>query len=352
MWWLPLEIIDKRYTKLTREWFSNEFNKHRIQYAIIEGIQSNDKINVGSFLDVFGTIKYKSSQIEKLADLFAKGKIQNNDTFFIDDIWMPGLPGIKYMANMSGIDVNIYGIYHAGSNIPSDDVAVKIGQNNWVKTYEQSLIDMCNGIFVGSEYHKQNIESYHDKKFNNIHATGIAYKPNYVKQQIVVTNSERENIVLFPHRIHPEKHPEIFDKLEKAVTKTRPDIKFIKTMEQNLSKQELYNLMYKSKLIFSAADQENFGYATLEGATLGCDLLLPNKNVYPEFYSNDCIYECNTPINILSNIVITKIDNFWPCSHNVLEWVDKSVDRMINIMYSQLPRPKGRGLNCEIHRKS
>jgi len=46
----------------------------------------------------------------------------------------------------------------------------------------------------------------------------------------------------------------------------------------------------KSKVLFSSALQENFGYSVLEASAYNCNLLLPNRLVYPEFYSKECLY--------------------------------------------------------------
>ena len=58
----------------------------------------------------------------------------------------------------------------------------------------------------------------------------------------------------------------------------------MKTQEQNLSKEEYYSLLGKSKAIVSYALQENFGFGVAEAVYLGCTPVLPNRLVYPELY--------------------------------------------------------------------
>ena len=334
LYWIPLEKLDKRYTILTRKWFKESLDKNNIEYEVIEGTPLDNKINVGSFLDAFSTIHYKSTQVQKVAQLFQYNIIKDGDIFFVDDIWMPGIEGIKYMAGIAGINIKMYGVYHAGSNIASDDIAVKLGSgvNSWTKHYERSLFNMFDKVFVGSKFHKNNINMYHSKKFGNIVATGIGFNADYIKNQVkkLKTWDEKENIVLFPHRNHPEKKPKLFDKLQKEVNKKYPEIKFIKTFDHNLSKTELYELMNKSKVMFSAALQENFGYATLESATFGCNLLLPNKVVYPEFYPNSCLYKSEN-IKELSARIIEMI-NTPPPEYKIISWTDKSMMHMLKEM--------------------
>ena len=69
------------------------------------------------------------------------------------------------------------------------------------------------------------------------------------------------------------------------------NIKFINTLEHNYSKEEYYNLLAKSKVVISFALQENFGYSIAEAVYLGCIPILPNRLVYPEFYSGEYLYD-------------------------------------------------------------
>jgi glycosyltransferase involved in cell wall biosynthesis len=334
--WVPLEQIDTRYTKLSRIWFTQELEKQGIPYIVVEGKELSSVIgNKSSFLNTYSTIHYKSSQIEQIAEMFNQpGKIEDGDVFMVDDIWMPGIEGIRYMAGMTGKNISICGIYHAGGNIPSDDVATKLGQE-WTKPYERSLFEMCNKVFVGSEFHKKNIENYHKKKFDNLFATGIWFNSDYIKKQVecIIPWEKRQNIILFPHRLHPEKKPGLFDKIEVEFKKKYPEIKveFVKSIEKGLTKQELYELMARSKIMFSAALQENFGYATLEACVLGCRLLLPNRVVYSEFYSKNCLYELKqeSPKYLAKRMYEIITTSEQPKGQYILQWVDKSCARMI-----------------------
>ena len=58
----------------------------------------------------------------------------------------------------------------------------------------------------------------------------------------------------------------------------------------NLSKQQYYGLLSRSKFVVSFALQENFGFGIAEAVKLGCIPILPNKLVYPEFYDKTYLY--------------------------------------------------------------
>ena len=276
------------------------------------------------------------SQFQKFAKLFREGKIKDNAVLFFDDLWAPGIQSIKYVTQMGNpINVKIYGVYHAGSHIPSDQVAIRLGED-WCKPFEQSIFELCDGIFVGSNFHKQIILSYFGSRYSEkIHNTGLPYSVSSVFHTADTRNwGDKDNIVVFPHRRHPEKHHELFDRLEEDVKKEVDfNVEFVRTMDLNLNKEEYYKLLARSKVLVSFADQENFGYATLEAVTFGNALVLPNRLVYPEFYPTSCLFDTyeqckemvidslkhkRLPMN---TVPLTKIFKF-----------EKSIKNMVNII--------------------
>jgi len=330
--WLPLEILDKRYTKQTRKWYKREFSK-KFDLNIIKGKQLTSKIENGSFLDAYGTNYYKFTQLGNLSKQFRDNKIKNNDVIFIDDLWMPGIEGIRYMEKMGkDLNVKIYGVIHAGSWIPSDDIATKLGNKKWCQEYERSIFDLVDGIFVGSDFHKKMILSVlgYDLE-SKIYNTGLPFYPSEI-QKYKKSWNKKENIVIFPHRLHPEKHPEYFDKLKTNLNKYK--WKFIKTMDLDLNKQQYLDLVSKSKIMVSYADQENFGFSTLEAATLGNVLILPNRLVYPEFYPKECLYnnihECE---KLVAAVMKTQIFPKQIHKSQVVPYkFENSINKMCNIM--------------------
>ena len=67
--------------------------------------------------------------------------------------------------------------------------------------------------------------------------------------------------------------------------------RFINTLEHNFSKEEYYDLLSRAKVVVSFALQENFGFSIAEAVYLGCVPVVPNRLVYPEFYSQQYLYD-------------------------------------------------------------
>jgi len=333
LYWLPLELLDKRYTILTRKWYSEKFKKSNFKLVMIEGQQLLDEIKEGSFLDCCSTIHYKSTQIAKFAKMASENKIEKNSIVFVDDIWFPGIKGIRYIEGFKKLNLKLYGVLHAGSYVPSDDVATKLDKK-WTRKFEECLFELFDGIFVGSNFHKKLVERTFKKKFNNIHVTGLPFEPDDVRCDKDLSWESKDNIVIFPHRIHPEKQPYLFDKLQEQVKKQVPNVEFIKTMEHNLSKRELYKLMSKSKVMFSAALQENFGFSTLECCSVGCIPIVPNRLVYPEFYPEELLYN-NFQEAVRKTVHFLKNKPTPELYQTILQIPNKfkySIDRMLEVM--------------------
>ena len=89
---------------------------------------------------------------------------------------------------------------------------------------------------------------------------------------------EKKNIILFPHRIAPEKQVEIFRDLKEHL----PQYEFVVCQDQQLTKNEYHNLLGEAKLVFSANLQETLGISWYEGAIVGAIPMMPDRLSYSE----------------------------------------------------------------------
>jgi hypothetical protein len=90
----------------------------------------------------------------------------------------------------------------------------------------------------------------------------------------------KRDLILFPHRIAPEKQVEIFRDLKEHL----PQYEFIVCQDQQLTKNEYHNLLGESKIVFSASLQETLGIGCYEGALLGAIPMVPDRLSYTEMY--------------------------------------------------------------------
>jgi hypothetical protein len=90
----------------------------------------------------------------------------------------------------------------------------------------------------------------------------------------------KRDLILFPHRIAPEKQVEIFRDLKEHL----PQYEFVVCQDQQLSKNEYHNLLGEAKMVFSANLQETLGISCYEGAVVNAIPMVPDRLSYTEMY--------------------------------------------------------------------
>jgi hypothetical protein len=88
----------------------------------------------------------------------------------------------------------------------------------------------------------------------------------------------KRDLILFPHRIAPEKQVEIFRDLKEHL----PQYEFVVCQDQQLTKNEYHNLLGEAKLVFSANLQETLGISWYEGAVVDAIPMVPDRLSYSE----------------------------------------------------------------------
>jgi glycosyltransferase involved in cell wall biosynthesis len=92
----------------------------------------------------------------------------------------------------------------------------------------------------------------------------------------------KRDLILFPHRIAPEKQVEIF----RDLAQTLPQYEWIVCQDQQLTKDQYHRLLGQSKMIFSANLQETLGISCYEGAIVDAVPMVPDRLSYKEMYSD------------------------------------------------------------------
>lgn len=289
VYYIPIEPYKTRYTADWIEQFETEFIDHNIQFITILGKAVSKEVTAGGVLDTCGTHIYKFSQLSKLMTLIRDGEVKDDDTIFFADLWFPGIESLFYVRNMTGIKFKICGVFHAGTYDPAD-FTYRSGMRNWGKFIEAGWFTEIDKIFVATDFHKklmlQNSLEL-DMLPEKIIVTGL---PFYGKQLADEYLSEKEDILVFPHRVDKEKHPELFDKLVDWLSDKGVNVKAIKTIEETSSREEYFKILGKSKVMVSFADQETFGYSTLESMALDNIVVVPDKLSYVETVPDDSRY--------------------------------------------------------------
>lgn len=319
---LPLERLEQRYTVEWYDWF----NFYMKPYAVIDGVMVTDKIEDGAFLDICGTNYFKATQIAKTVK-FIKDHKDDPDKmkdyiFFTTDVWHCGIESLAYIRDGLGLKFKIAGCLHAGTYDKFDFITHK-GMGYWGKDYENSLFRIFDYVFVATEWHKRQLIHSRDVEPNKVHVTGF---PIYYEQPYPMPsplNVNKENIIVFPNRLTIDKNPQLFE-FVRDNTAFCPRLKewqFVTTFSDKgfLSKKDYWSMLFKSKIMISFADHENWGISVQEALFAGCFVILPNKLSYVELYNPIIRYNSAMDLFPILDLVLDACEDATDSLHKLRE---------------------------------
>ena len=275
---VDIEAVDTRYTKQWKEYLPKQLQRAIDEDVIvISGGETPQATTPGAFLNFGGTNVYKSKQLETIGEMFCKGQVADGDYFLYTDAWNPTVIQLKYMAELLGVDITIGGLWHAGSYDPQDFLGRLIGDKPWVRHAEQSMYECYDDNFFASEFHIDLFAESLDIDDDKTHRVG--WPMEYLKDSLVqYKGMQKRNLILFPHRVAPEKQVDIFRDLAQLL----PQYEFVVCQDQELSKNEYHNLLGEAKMVFSANLQETLGISWYEGALVDAIPMVPDRLSYSE----------------------------------------------------------------------
>ena len=286
---VDLESVETRYTGQWKSHLPNLLRKAGHNVQIISGPTDIPSATTpGAFLNFGGTNIYKSAQVEQMGRLFCSGAVKPSDHFLFTDAWHPGIINLKYMSELLQIPVTIHALWHAGSYDPQDFLGRLIGNAPWVRNAERSFFHAVDHNYFATNFHIRLFAdtfkegTWSDWIDNNIESGKIVrtgWPMEYMDSTLTsYKNMPKRDVILFPHRIAPEKQVEIFRDLKEHL----PQYEFIVCQDQQLTKNEYHNLLGESKLVFSANLQETLGISWYEGALVDAIPMMPDRLSYSE----------------------------------------------------------------------
>ena len=296
---IDLEAVETRYTGQWKTHVPNLLRKRGHNVQIISGPEDIPTATTpGAFLNFGGTNIYKASQVEQIGRLFCNGSVYPGDHFIFTDAWHPGIINLKYMSELLGIPVTTHGLWHAGSYDPQDFLGRLVGNKPWVRNAEKSFFHAFDHNYFATDFH---IKMFYTNLLNDYPTENPWYSEhleeilNGEEPKIVRTGwpmeymhdtllpykgMQKRDLILFPHRIAPEKQVEIFRDLAEHL----PQYEFVVCQDQQLTKNEYHNLLGEAKMVFSANLQETLGISCYEGAVVDAIPLVPDRLSYTEMY--------------------------------------------------------------------
>ena len=279
---VDIEAVDTRYTKQWKEYLPKQLQRATNEdVTVISGGEVPQATTPGAFLNFAGTNNYKSQQMLEISRIFASGEVKDGDYFLYTDAWNPTVIQLKYMAELLGVDIRIGGMWHAGSYDPQDFLGRLIGDKPWVRHAEMSMYECYDDNFFASEFH---IDLFTDTMMDNYNvdmdkAIRVGWPMEYLRGSLdSYKGMTKRDLILFPHRVAPEKQVEIFRDLAERL----PQYEFVVCQDYQLTKNEYHNLLGEAKMVFSANLQETLGISWYEGALVDAIPMVPDRLSYSE----------------------------------------------------------------------
>jgi hypothetical protein len=297
---IDLESVSTRYTIEWKWSLPEQLRRQGHDVEVIAGPEDIPRATTpGAFLNFGGTNIYKSHQVATISRLFCEGRITSGDHFIFTDAWHPGIINLKYMSELLQTPVKIHALWHAGSYDPQDFLGRLIGDAPWVRHAEKSFFHAIDHNYFATNFHiemfvrnllnndmatenpwfEEDLQDIQDGKFPKITHSG--WPMEYMETMLLPYKGlAKRDLILFPHRIAPEKQVEIFKDLATHL----PQYEFVVCQEQNLTKHQYHTLLGEAKMVFSANLQETLGISCYEGVVLDAIPFVPDRLSYTEMY--------------------------------------------------------------------
>lgn len=283
---VDLEAVDTRYTKQWKQHLAPQLRDATgIDPIIVSGGEVVQSTTPGAFLNFGGTNVYKSEQLKLIGELFCEGKINDGDYFLYTDAWNPTVLQLRYMAELLGVRIRIGGLWHAGSYDPHDFLGRLIGNKPWVRNTEMAMYECYDDNFFATQFHINlfvstfwDTEADIDRQLlNGIRKVG--WPMEYLDAAMFGCHGiPKKDIILFPHRLAPEKQVNIFRDLQESL----PEYEFVVCQDTELTKHQYHNLLGQAKIVFSANLQETLGISWYEGVLVNAIPMVPDRLSYSE----------------------------------------------------------------------
>ena len=314
---MGLESYESRYTLQLQSWNEEVFKRRGLNYVCVPGteIDNTKAISVGQVLDAHGRSYYAMSQMMNLVQMMRNGEVNSEDAIFFEDMFQPGIESLPYIMNQIPKEQQPkVWLRCLAQAVDPDDFVHVWGMSRWMSLYEQMCNEFATGILASNE------EMVAHMKIANWRApiyniSGLAFSKNEVQSRVpsIKPWELRKQRVCFAARFDQEKQPDFFMNIAEQVKATGQNIEFallqggplrsnnpkyveraraleakgVLTIYENLKKNEYYEILNDSRILFNCALQDWTSNTVSEADSLGCNVLFPAYRSFPEIFAND-----------------------------------------------------------------
>ena len=365
LFYMGLEPYEGRYTLQLSDWSRRAFERRGVDWVSVPGttIDNTKAIQVGQVLDAHGRSYFAMSQMMNLVQMMRNGEVTGEDVVFFEDMFQPGMESLPYIMDQIPAEQRpkVF-IRCLAQAVDPDDFVHVWGMGKWMSLYEEMCNEFVTGVLASNEemVAHMKIANWKAPLYN---VSGLAFDKTEVQERAgnIVPWDQRQDRVVFAARFDQEKQPDFYmDMIEEwfgtpgttdvefAILQGGPlrsnNQKYIKrarkmeelgllTIYENLQKNEYYDIVNHSKVLFNCALQDWTSNTVSEADALGCNVLYPAYRSFPEVFAND-----HTRLYVPWSIedAMQKLEPLIAQPHKnigkISDWTGSTIDRYIDIM--------------------
>ena len=373
LYYMGLESYKARYTLQLTEWNRRVFERRKLDVVYVPGLTLDNaqKIVTGQVLDAHGRSYFGMSQMMNLVRLMQQGEVRHDDVIYFEDMFQPGIESLPYILNQvpAALRPRIF-VRCLAQAIDPDDFVHVWGMSKWMGLYEKMVCELVrdsNGAVLASNEEMvmhMKVAGW-DCPIYNI--SGLAFGKDEVRERVsgeLKPFHERKKRVGFAARWDQEKQPNFYMDLIDMWHDISPDkdVEFCVfsgaplrsnndsymqrtrkmqaegklTIYEDLEKNDYYNLLNDTRVLFNCALQDWVSNTVSEADTLGCNVLYPAYRSFPETFANDhsrlyVPWSLGDAFNKLTVLLNNPSRNMGKIS----DWTNGTVDRIVDIITGQ-----------------
>jgi len=366
LYYMGLEPYKARYTLQLQDWNEAVFKQRELNYIIVPGeTLSNDQaIVTGQVLDAHGRTYFGMSQLMNLIKMMKAGELSNEDIIYFEDMFQPGMEALPYILKQidPSLRPRIY-VRCLAQSIDPDDFVHVWGMSDFMGHYEKMVDSFVDGVLASNEemVMHMKIAGWKAPIYN---ISGLAFGRDEVRKRVgnyIKPFEDRTMRVAFSARWDQEKQPDFYMDLIEEWFNQFPnvDVEFCvfsgsklksnnndymdRTLRlqsegklvvyEDLEKNEYYNLLNDTRVLFNCALQDWVSNTVSEADTLGCNVLYPAYRSFPETFAND-YSRLYVPWSITD--AISKLRGLIEGPHGsigkISNWTNGTIDRIVDIL--------------------
>ena len=364
LYYMGLEPYKARYTLQLQDWNETVFKQRGIDYVLVPGetLTSDQNIVTGQVLDAHGRTYYSLTQMANLVKMMKEGQITSEDVIYFEDMYTSGIDSIPYILKQVPVEFRpkVY-VRCLAQSIDPDDFLHVWDMQGFMRKYEEMVNEFVDGVLASNEEMVMHMKVAGWKApIYNI--SGLAFGKDEVRSRVksIKPFDLRKRRVVFAARWDQEKQPDFYmDIIEEYTSVMNGDVEFAllsgaklrsnnsSYMERtlrleregklkiysDLDKNEYYELLNDSRVLFNCALQDWVSNTVSEADALGCNVVYPAYRSFPESFANDHTrmyvpWSMNDALAKLNHAIFNESKHIGKIS----DWTDKTIDRVCDIL--------------------